>query len=68
MFFVIEEAEEAVLNFSNDIPIFGNILSSVAKKGTDLDRDLGRNFLDKQIHMFNKEYITSSGITLTKIL
>ena len=59
MFFVTEEAEETVLSFSNDIPIFRNILYSVAKKKTDLARDLGKNFLDKQIHMFNKEYITS---------
>ena len=49
----------------HDICIFGNILSSVAKKGTDLARDLGKNFLYKQIDMFNKEYITGSGITLT---
>ena len=31
-----------------DIPIFRNILSRVAKKGTDLARDLGKFFLDKQ--------------------
>ena len=49
----------------HDIPIFGNILSSVTKKGTDLARDLAKTFLDKQIDMFNKEYITRSGITLT---
>ena len=37
------------------MPIFGNILSSVAKKKN----------LHKQIDRFNKEYITGSGITLT---
>ena len=47
------------------IPIFGNILSSVAKKGTDIARNLGKKLLDKQIDRFNKEYITGSGITLT---
>ena len=47
------------------IPIFGNILSSVAKKRTDIARNLGKKLLDKQIDRFNKEYITGSGITLT---
>ena len=65
MFFIIEEAKETVLNVSNDTPIFENILSSVAKKRTDLARDLGKNFLDKQIDRLNKEYITGSGISLT---
>ena len=32
-----------------DIPVFGNILSSVAKKGTDMAASVGKNFLDKQI-------------------
>ena len=49
-----------------DIPIFGNILSSVTKRETDLARGFGKVFLDKQIDRFNKEYITGSGITLTK--
>ena len=50
-----------------DIPIFGNILSNVPKNATDIARNLGDNFLDKQIDKFNKEYITGtgSGITLT---
>ena len=48
-----------------DMTIFGNILLSVAKKGTDLARDLRKNFLDKQRDSFNKEYITGSRITLT---
>ena len=41
---------------------------SVAKKGTDVARSLGKDFLDKQIDKFYKEYITGegSGITLTK--
>ena len=47
------------------IPIFGNILSSLAKKATDIARNLAKNFIDKQIDRFNKEYITGSGITLT---
>ena len=38
---------------------------SVAKKGTDTARNLGTNFLDKQIDRFNKEYLTVSGVTLT---
>ena len=45
------------------IPIFGNILSKVAKTGTDLARYLGKKFLDKQIDRFNKDHITGSGIT-----
>ena len=51
-----------------NIPIFGNILSSVAKKGTGIARILGKDFVDKQIDKFNKEYTTreGSGITLTK--
>ena len=48
-----------------DIPIFGNNLKSVAKKGTDIARNLGKKVLDKQIDRFNKEYITGLGITLT---
>ena len=48
----------------HSIPIFGNILSSVAKKETDITKNLGKKFLDKQIHRFNKNYITRSGITL----
>ena len=49
-----------------DIPIFGNILSSVAIKGTDIARNLEeKKFLHKQIDRLNKEYITGSGITLT---
>ena len=38
---------------------------SLAKKGTDTARKLGKIFLDKQIDRFNKEYIPGSGITLT---
>ena len=49
-----------------DIPIFGNILSNVAKKETDVARNLGKDFLDEQVDKFSKEYITGSGITLTK--
>ena len=44
--------------------ILGNILSSVANKGIDIARNLGKDFLDKQIDRFNKEYITGSGIAL----
>ena len=50
-----------------DIPIFGNILSNVAKKETDVVTNLEKDFLDKQVDKFSKEYITGkgSGITLT---
>ena len=49
-----------------DLSIFVNILSSLAKKGIDIARSLRKDFLDKQIDIFNKEYITGecSGITL----
>ena len=48
-------------------PIFGNVLSSVAKKGIDITGKLGKDFLHKQIEKFNKEHIIGkgSGITLT---
>ena len=48
------------------IPILGNLSSVVARKGTYIARNLGKNFLDKQIDKFNKEYIfgKGSGITL----
>ena len=45
---------------------FGNILPSVAKKGTDIARNLGKNFLDKQIDKVNKEYITGKGSGITQ--
>ena len=50
-----------------DRPIFGNILSSVATKETAVTRNLGKDFLDKQINKFNKEHITRkcSEIILT---
>ena len=48
-----------------NIPSFINIRSSVATKGTDLARDLGKKIIDKQIDRFHKEHITGSGITLT---
>ena len=49
-------------------PIFGNFLTSVVKKETDIARKLGKEFLDKQVDKINKEYITGkdSGITLNK--
>ena len=40
-------------------------MSSVAKTGTDIGRNLGKKILDKEMDRFNKEYITSLGITLT---
>ena len=49
----------------SDISIFGNILLSVAEKGTIIARSFGEDFLDMQIDKFNKEYITGAGITLT---
>ena len=48
-----------------DIPIFGNILSKVAKKRTNIARNLGKKFLERQLGRFNKEYITGSEVTLT---
>ena len=36
----------------SDIPIFGNILSSVAKKETGIDGNLGKKILDKQMNKF----------------
>ena len=36
----------------SDIPIFGNILSSVAKKETGIDGNLGEKILDKQMNKF----------------
>ena len=41
----------------HDIAVFRNVLLSVAKKGTDIARNLGKHFLDKQIDRFNKEHI-----------
>ena len=35
------------------IPTFGNVLSNLAKKGTDIARDLGKGFMYKQIDQFN---------------
>ena len=51
--------------FIHELPIFGNILLSVTKKGTDIATNLGKKFLDKQIDKFSKECITDLGITLT---
>ena len=45
--------------------ILENILSSVAKKGTGIARNLGNDFLDKQISSFNKKYITGKGSGIT---
>ena len=42
-----------------EVPIFDIILSDVAKKGTDIETALWKDFLDKQIDRFNKEYITA---------
>ena len=52
---------------TRDLPIFGNVFLSVAEKGTDIVRNLGKYFLDMQIDKFDNEYITGkgSGITLT---
>ena len=40
-----------------DIPIFDDILLNTAKNGTYIARYLVKDFLDKQIERFNKEYI-----------
>ena len=37
-----------------NLPIFGNFLSRVAKKETDIARSLGKDFLDKQIEKLIK--------------
>ena len=38
---------------------------SIAKKGTDIVKNLGKDFLNKQIDKFNKEYITGKGSRIT---
>ena len=48
----------------HDIPIFGNIFLSAAKKKC-FSQKFSKKILYKQIDRFNKEYITGSGITLT---
>ena len=48
-----------------DMPVLGNILSSMAKKGTVIAKNLEKKILDKQMDQFNQEYITGSGVTLT---
>ena len=47
-----------------DIRIFGNILSSVAKKEIDIARSLRNNFLENQIDKSNKKFKIGSGIPL----
>ena len=47
-----------------DIPIFGNILSSVAKKEIDIARSFRNNFLENQIDKSNEKYKIGSGIPL----
>ena len=49
----------------HDIPSFGNTLSSVAKKETDIAVNFGKVFLNEQIDRFHEEYLTGSGTTLT---
>ena len=44
-----------------NIPVLSNILSSVPKKGTDIARSLRKDFLDKQMDKFNKEYPLGKG-------
>ena len=50
-----------------DIPMFGNIPSSIAKKGTDIARSLENDFLDKEVGKFAEEHKIGegSGVTLT---
>ena len=48
------------------MPIFENISSSVAKKGADIVRSVGKCFLDKQIDKFDKEYKTGEGLGITR--
>ena len=47
-----------------DIHIFGNILSSVAKKEIDIARSLRNNFLENQIDKSNEKFKIGSGIPL----
>ena len=53
--------------FILDTPVFGNVLSGAAKKGTDIAGYLVINYVDKGIDIISKRYITgkASGITLT---
>ena len=44
-----------------DIPTFSSISSYLAKKITDIARDLEKDFRDKQTDKFNEEYITGKG-------
>ena len=48
-----------------DLSIFRNILLSAAKKGRDIARSLWKDFRDKQIDKFNKEYITGEASEIT---
>ena len=41
-----------------DIRIIGNILSNLAKNIMDIVNNSGNYFLDKQVDLFCKEYIT----------
>ena len=41
------------------------VISSVAKKGTDIAKSLGKDFLGEQIDKFNKEYITGKALEIT---
>ena len=45
-----------------NIPVLSNILLSVPKKGTDIARSLRKDFLDKQMDKFNKEYLLGKGL------
>ena len=49
----------------HDTPQFGNILLNIARRETDVARNLTKKILDKYIDMFNKEYITCTGLWIT---
>ena len=48
-----------------EISIFASILLNLAEKGADIARDVRKNFIDKQIARFKKEYITGKGSETT---
>ena len=45
--------------------LFNSILLNLAEKGGDVARDAGKDFIDKQIARFKKEYITGKGSETT---
>ena len=48
------------------IPVVSNTLCKLAKGGRDIARNLGKDFLDKQINNFKKDYIKGEGSGKTR--